>query len=222
MNLKYYLKGLGLGIIVTALILGIHHKLNTSTMSDAEIKKRAAELGMVENTTLIDKNDQSAEELLATIEDNNSENEETTTPEEENINPESNIEDNGDDNEEADDAGSLEEMVSEIEEDVDALVEQTEEQTEEQTVEAQTDVVDDPDKKTTEESVGNAVTITIVSGDSSYSVAKKLVNAGLVLDASDYDSYLCNYGYDRYIRTGTYQIPGGSSNEQIAKMITGK
>ena len=64
--------------------------------------------------------------------------------------------------------------------------------------------------------------ITIVSGDSSYRVAQKLADAGIVSSASSYDLFLCNNGYDRYIRTGNFTIPAGSSDLEIAKMITGR
>ena len=52
MNIKNYLKGIGVGIIVASLILIIAGKLNNNTMSDEDVIKRAKELGMVESTTL--------------------------------------------------------------------------------------------------------------------------------------------------------------------------
>lgn len=52
MDLKQYLRGLGAGILVTAVILGFSQK--TKPMTDAEIKVRAAQLGMVEETVLSD------------------------------------------------------------------------------------------------------------------------------------------------------------------------
>ena len=55
MNLKYYLRGLGVGIVVTALIMGISLGGKKESLSDKEIKARASELGMVEaGTTLKD------------------------------------------------------------------------------------------------------------------------------------------------------------------------
>lgn len=51
MKLKYYLRGLGIGMVVTALLMGVALN-NRKTMSDEEVKKRAAELGMIENTVL--------------------------------------------------------------------------------------------------------------------------------------------------------------------------
>lgn len=46
MKLKYYLRGLGIGIVVTAVILTIANHLGNK-MSDEDIIKRAAKLGMV-------------------------------------------------------------------------------------------------------------------------------------------------------------------------------
>ena len=48
MKLKYYLRGLGIGILVTAVIMGITQESRKQTLSDREIRERAAALGMVE------------------------------------------------------------------------------------------------------------------------------------------------------------------------------
>lgn len=50
MKLKYYLRGLGIGILVTAAILTIVYHTKGG-MSDSQIKKRAAQLGMVMAST---------------------------------------------------------------------------------------------------------------------------------------------------------------------------
>ena len=50
MKLKYYLRGLGIGIAVTALVLGLTG--GKESLTDDEIRARAAELGMSENTVL--------------------------------------------------------------------------------------------------------------------------------------------------------------------------
>ncbi len=47
MKLKYYLRGLGIGIIITTIILSIASGKDSKSMSDAEIIARASELGMV-------------------------------------------------------------------------------------------------------------------------------------------------------------------------------
>lgn len=48
MKLKRYLRGLGIGIIVTALIVGISSNSKGGFITDEEIKSRAKDLGMVE------------------------------------------------------------------------------------------------------------------------------------------------------------------------------
>lgn len=49
MMLKYYLRGLGMGILVTALILGL---TGNPEMTDVQIRERALELGMVDKTNM--------------------------------------------------------------------------------------------------------------------------------------------------------------------------
>ncbi len=51
MKLKYYLRGLGIGIAVTALVLTLAGG-GKESLTDAEIIERAKELGMVESVTL--------------------------------------------------------------------------------------------------------------------------------------------------------------------------
>ena len=48
MKLRYQMRGLGIGIIVTALLMGVV-KGEKLPLSDAEIKAKALELGMVES-----------------------------------------------------------------------------------------------------------------------------------------------------------------------------
>ena len=66
-----------------------------------------------------------------------------------------------------------------------------------------------------------SVTITIVRGSSSYTAARLLAEAGMVESAKDYDAYLCRNGYDKKISVGTFVIPAGSTEEEIALIITG-
>lgn len=52
MRLKFYLMGLGIGVIVAAVIMGIAMRGRTREMTDEEIMARARQLGMVEAGTL--------------------------------------------------------------------------------------------------------------------------------------------------------------------------
>lgn len=49
MNLRFYLRGLGLGIVVTALLMGYTLGGHKQSLTDDEIRERAAMLGMVED-----------------------------------------------------------------------------------------------------------------------------------------------------------------------------
>lgn len=51
MKLKYYLRGLGIGIVVTALLMGFATREHLP-LTDAEIKARARALGMVESDSV--------------------------------------------------------------------------------------------------------------------------------------------------------------------------
>jgi len=50
MRLKQYLRGLGIGIIVTAIIIGVSSFNQSNRLTNEEIKEKASELGMVEGT----------------------------------------------------------------------------------------------------------------------------------------------------------------------------
>lgn len=58
MKLKYYLRGLGVGIVLTAVIMGVVLGRKESDISDEEVIRRAKQLGMVEaESTLSSYND---------------------------------------------------------------------------------------------------------------------------------------------------------------------
>ncbi len=50
MNLKYYIRGIGVGILFTAVVMSVaFHIFPNQKLTDAQIKERAKELGMVES-----------------------------------------------------------------------------------------------------------------------------------------------------------------------------
>lgn len=63
------------------------------------------------------------------------------------------------------------------------------------------------------------VTLTITYGMGSEVVAYEAHRLGLVDDAMAFDRYLMQNGYSQYIRPGTYQIPKGATYEEIAKRV---
>ncbi len=53
MKLKYYMRGLGIGIAVTALLMGIALSGRKETMTDEEIRQRALEMGMTDESGVL-------------------------------------------------------------------------------------------------------------------------------------------------------------------------
>ena len=164
MKLKYYLRGLGIGILVTAVIMGVTQGSRKETLSDREIRERAAALGMVEpGNSLADleaAETPAATEIPAATEAPAA----TETPE----------------------------------------------------------VTETPTQKPAEEEEGSSYTFEIQAGDSSYQVAYRLQQAGLVADARDFDNYLCSKGYDRKLKTGSYEIPETATEEEISEILCGR
>ena len=180
MKLRYYMRGLGIGMLITALILILSGR-TSGQLSDEQIKARAAELGMVmEDKSVLKESEASPGAALEETEEKPEEVEpEEVEPEE--VEPE------------------------EVEsEEVEPEETEAEKVTPEETVPAET------------------VTITVRSGASSVSVAKQIEDAGLVSSAGDFDRYLCQNGYDKKICVGTYAIPVGATEEEIARAITKK
>ncbi|MFI3200174.1 MAG: hypothetical protein R3Y54_01435 [Eubacteriales bacterium] len=66
------------------------------------------------------------------------------------------------------------------------------------------------------------INLSIVSGDSSYSVSQKLYDLGAIESVLDFDIYLCTNGYDKNIRVGTYDIPAFISYERLARIISSR
>lgn len=217
MNLKYYLRGLGIGIIVTALIMSIAAG-GKETLSNEEIKERAIALGMVEEGTLLE----DAQAALNTLE-----NSETEDKVEEPQNPKENgtPEEVPEQSETPEPKGTAEpeEAPKQSENEASEEVpEQSEtpkpEETPEPEVIVETEGIWQPDEDRTDE---ESVTVQVMRGDGSYTVCKRLEEAGIIASASEFDTFLCQNGYDKKIRAGTFEIPGNADPEQIARILSG-
>ena len=98
----------------------------------------------------------------------------------------------------------------------------------ETTTEATTTEKTTTEKATTEASTtekadtSTQTTVTISSGMSSEAIASALANAGLVDDASKFNSFLVANGYDMKLETGNFSLETGMSYEEIAKILTTK
>ena len=203
MKLKYYLRGLGIGMAVTALILGISFSgrqgQEAQTLTDEQIRERASELGMVDSSELTLAALQNSAQPQTTMEPEVTEESETMTEPEATAEPETTTEP---------EATAEPEMTTKPE--VTAEPEMT----------TKPEATKEPELITAPEQ--SQTTITIKKGSDSGSVSRVLYEAGLVENAKAFDNYLCNNGYSRSINPGIYEIATGTSEEEIAKIITGK
>lgn len=204
MKLKYYLRGLGIGVIVTALLMGIALSGRKETLTDDEIRQRALELGMSDDTAvlsdaLLPEGEAAAnnqEDIEAEPEEAKQEVSEPEVPEPETVQPGSETaEEEPDESEEAE---------AEKNKPKDA---------DEASSEAQPD-------ETGTITAGESITITVDSGDGSKTVANKLQEAGVIADATAFDLYLCQNGYDKRIAAGTHEIKAGATEAEIAEALT--
>ena len=197
MKLKYYLRGLGIGMAVTALILGISFSgrqgQEAQTLTDEQIRERASELGMVDSSELTLAALQNSAQPQTTMEPEVTEEPKLTADPETTTEPEATVEP---------------ETMTEPETTAEPKMTTEPEATEE------LELTTAPEQSQT--------TITIKKGSDSGSVSRMFYEAGLVENAKAFDNYLCNNGYSRSINPGIYEIAPGTSEEEIAKIITGK
>lgn len=233
MERKYYLRGLGIGIAVTAIIMGMIVPRNKK-MTDEEIIARAKELGMVENTVLSDLEDEKSDEDMGgqdaagQLEDVRTSDQDGTDRDVQPIAGDEDTVKDGNDSEASDNAESEKaDIAAENEEDGGS---EADEQASAQGADAE-DVgagegdpqVRDARPDNPKDAITSAAikTITVNGGDGSYTVARKLADVGVVTSAESFDDFLCQNGYDKRLRTGTYSIPADASDEQIARIVTG-
>lgn len=181
-------------------------------MTDEEVVKRAKELGMVESTLLSDLPDQTKTDEVRPTEPEISLQPETSEPE---AGPES------EESASTPETPVAPEETPEAPEETPEAPEETPEASKETPVAPEETPVS-PEDGNPDIPAGETVTLVIGRGESSTTVSKNLKKAGIVEDAAAFDRFLCNNGYDKKIITGTYEIPYGASEEEIAKIITRK
>ena len=233
MKLKYYLRGLGIGVVVTAIIMSITNK--PQELTDAQIKMRAAELGMVEESVLADL--QAEESQMDAVEEmlNEYADDSETVVAEETSAEETSTEQITEEAETVD----VEEVVAEAEEITDEIeaVEETDEETDEETTDmadaeiietevtteevVEADNVSSGNVEITEEVIENFTIINIEKGNGSEVVSRRLYEAGLVESSVEYNQFLVKNGYDRKLSVGNHEIPAGATYDEMAQILCG-
>ena len=197
MKLKYYLRGVGIGIIFATLVMTVSSFVHKNNISDEYIIKEARKLGMVMKEELKDD-----ENLWGSDDTEDTESTQVVSSEVDT---------------------SESESTSQSESESQSTPEPTPEPEPtpqpEPTPEPQAPVV--PDEPTSESEKPAYATITIVRGDYARQVGQKLFEAGLVDDAEAFRVYMGEHGYAKSIRAGIYNIPIGSTYEEICKIVAG-
>lgn len=216
MKLKFYLRGLGIGVVVTALLMGyVNSRQKTATMTDEQIMARAEALGMVrEDQVLLSVSGNVKEEIPV---------DSTKSVDIEVMKPSDTISKENTD------------VENDIEEDVeDALIAEPVERSGVNDTKDTNDVKATDTKPDDGTSIGNATveekkpvlgsssvaSLEIARGSGSDTVSKLLEKGGFVDSAEKFDRYLCDHNYDNKIVAGVHQIPMNADYETIAMIIT--
>lgn len=205
-RLKYYLRGLGTGIIVTMILMMVSNanaaQETVSEYKDDIVEEQTTELAYKDEIATLE---ETIEESVPVIERESMEVMpevvETAEVESMDVEPET--------------TQAVEEPVVTPTVDESSTVADESKEPEEVKEQPKEDTVG-------QQTVDAAVTIQIVKGDGSGTVARKLQNAGLIDNASEFDAYLMQHGYDKKIRIGTVKIEAGSTWMEIAEKLAGK
>lgn len=221
MKLKYYLRGLGLGVIFTTVILAISFGIHGKDISDEEIVSRAEKLGMEmkDNNALFPKD-------LLESEMNEPESEmqaEETMKQETPQSQDSESKDqNGTDSEKKDPDTTNQDPASANKDnsDTDGSNSETEKTQDSETKDDKSSDSgqDDTKKNTTKKKV----TLTVKSGDGCRQIAEKLLELGVIEDTEEFREYMSSRGLDGLIQSGEFSIPKNATHKEIAEILTNK
>lgn len=200
MKLKYYLRGLGIGIIVTTIILMISFSGREEEISDEEVIARAGQLGMVMPE------DASSEE---------------DTAQEDGADDQTDAAQNATDAAPAADTPDGQ-TPADGQQDVEGELSAEELLTQRQNENAAGAEPGDDAQAANTPPAANAegsFRLTIQKGDVCRVVCEKLAEGGVITDAEALRTYLFEIGYASNMSVGEYDIPYGATNEEIASIL---
>ena len=245
MRFKYYLRGIGLGIIFAVLIMIIAiHNHKDSFLSDKEIIEKAKELGMV----MSDNNSEniSGTELKFGSESSTTEiykvDTETAKAPSESASSKKNDKTISKDSESEDaqsdgtstnknltdktteDKNSTDKAADKTTEDKNSTDKTTDKASEDKNSTDKTSKKssENKDAKNNNSQTNDYVIIKVKQGDVCRTISEALQNLGLVDDAEDFRKYMGKKGYADRIHAGEYKIPRNSTYEEIAQILIKK
>ena len=229
MKLKFYLRGLGIGILVTWIIMSIvnHNKVEAAKEQLRAAYERQEVEWVFADEASTDSETETASESLAADDETQEpvivrENEETAAASEEEEESRSVSDSDGTDVNDGD-----------IADDINEAGVQNVDDGEDNAGNVGADNGDGLDSADNEAGgqdddvviVGyevdrDSIEIVVSAGDDSGTVSRKLYNAGIVDSASEFDAYLMQHGYDKRINKGTKVIYEDDSWQEIAEKLT--
>lgn len=236
MKFKYMIRGLGLGVIITAAVLGAY---NRNAVADARVAvlkdygldgenpleeetSTAEEASAAESTEPVIMRDDEKEAEIESVLDaaKDAENSDNGASDGEGLNGDAANREHSDgeisDGEPSNEEPSNEEPSNGNSSDSQASdAAPSGQETSEQGSSAIVVVPSDE-----EEVSGETIEIVIESGDDSGTVSRKLQNAGVIQNASEFDAFLMQHGYDKKISTGKKVIGVADTWQEIADKIS--
>lgn len=207
MKAKYIMRGFGLGVVITAVVMSAYTR---SAVADARVSV-LKEYGIGEEAKLVDIDGNDDNDAQGNADDDGPEVipfDETPTAQEN----EPDVED-----------GAQIDTVSDGEADVGVVI-QGEAAGDENPPEPGNVIIiepsDDGEKNDEKNESANTITVVIAKGDDSGTVARKLHSAGLVDSAAEFDAFLIQHGYDKRMNPGTKVINVDASWQEIADKLS--
>ena len=203
MKRKYYMRGLGIGILVTAILCAVAMPGKSEPMTDAQVIARAKELGYEKKESGVTADD------INKLKENNEVSGTPGASAEPESTPDVTAEPEGT-------PGPTSSPVPTPEPTATATPKPT-----------ATAIPTEKPKATAtpaegKEPVVTSYTITVERGATARRVAERLAATGAIADADGFVRYLQSKGLTDYINIGTFTIPKGASHAEIAGILTGR
>lgn len=222
MKFKYMIRGLGLGVIITAAVLGAYNRNAVADARVAVLKDYGldGESPLAEETSTAEEEASAAESTEPVImrdDEKEAEIESVLDAARDAENPDNGASDGQTPNGEVSDGEPSDGEVSDGNTS-DSQASDAAPSGQETPEQGSSAVVVVPSDE--EEASGETVEIVIESGDDSGTVSRKLQNAGVIQNASEFDAFLMQHGYDKKISTGKKVIGVADTWQEIADKIS--
>ena len=197
MKFKYYLRGCGIGILCTAIILMISFRSDKGQMTDSQVMERTSELGMIAPGEKVPETENSQAAELTDTEKIVKKSETGKTKDTESVS----------------ETGKKNTEELEVVPDFD---------TEEKNTDSKKDASKKDDKSSDSKKTQKEekIVLELNRGDVCRTISENLAAIGMVEDAEKFRKYMQKNGYDHQINVGSFELKKGMSYEEIAKTIT--